>query len=278
MLTTGIFTSHIYPIKTKLNKPFHLVFLGDIHYGSYQFAEDEFESFLLKVADLPSPYIIGMGDYVDLGSTSERKILGTAALHESTASTLDQLNKTTTAELCDIIREFTDAPFIGLVEGNHYGDLKSGGTTTNFMAERLGTKYLGVCSLIRCPIRADSVRSAIDIFVHHGKGAGQTPGGSMNALKKMCNIALADIYAMGHDHQRYALGDTCFYLDQGGILKERRRLYIRTGSFLRGYKDGEASYIVDNAYNPVEMGGIIIECTLRRTKGRGLWVERKAIL
>jgi hypothetical protein len=47
-------------------------------------------------------------------------------------------------------------------------------------------------------------------------------------------------------------------------LKQRKVLLARTGSFLKGYVPGHASYVADCAMSPTDLGVIKIELTPRR--------------
>lgn len=218
-----------------------------------------------------------MGDYDDLASTSERSILGDEKLHESTKRTLEEVYLKNTMRFAKEIG-FMKGKIIGLIEGNHYATFPSGITTTQKMADILGCKYLGVLTFTRLAFHAPGLTSAIDIYAHHGQGAARLIGGSLNRVQQMAEAAEADIFLMGHDHKKASGTISRMSLEGGkGALrvKQKKSLVVRTGSFLRGLVEEEASYIADRAANPTDLGVAKIEMTPRRDGGesRSLWVD-----
>jgi len=276
MLTTGIFETHevIIPFKGE-GKPIYIIPFGDIHHSSPLCDREKFDEFLAWAKTKKNAYFLGMGDYDDLGSTSERMILKNPALHEATVETLDHLYLRNTMELVEKMK-FMKGRVIGLLEGNHYGELQSGVTTTQKMCDMLQCKYLGVSAFIRLTLRQEHIKSrhstSVDIWAHHGKGASRMAGGSLNAVEHMVGAAEADIYLMGHDHKKSVAYATRLYLGDShrGVpsLKQRKILLARTGSFLRAYVPGKVSYVADRMLNPSNLGTVKIELTPRQTGER----------
>jgi hypothetical protein len=92
MQTTGIFTLNYFEIPVpELNLPYYLIPLGDAHKFSPQHHAEKWAETLEWAATKPRLLILGMGDYMDIGSESERKILLNSDLHDSTTKTLDEL-------------------------------------------------------------------------------------------------------------------------------------------------------------------------------------------
>ena len=269
MTTTGIFTTHRYQIEFEnYNEPIYLFPFGDIHRSSPSCDVERWLEFLSWASSKERSYYLGMGDYDDLASTSERAILNNPNLHNSTMRTLDTHYKEHTDEFYKEI-EFMGDRLIGLLEGNHYQDLQSGITTTQYLANKMGTKYLGVSSFIRLVLKNTkrNTTQKIDIWAHHGKGASRLVGGSLNKVEHMLTAANADIYLMGHDHKKtVGYVPTLELRECKGSLKlsSKKKLLARTGSFLKGYMPNEVSYVADMALNPTDLGVIKIELTPRR--------------
>ena len=279
MQTTGIFQTQKYKIpKVELNKTISLIPFGDIHYGAPNHAGAIFDSWLEKVKTEKDAVFLGMGDYFDIASASERRLLHSADLHESTTDTLDELYKRQAEEFGNKIC-FMKGRIAGMIEGNHYSELKSGITTTQYLCEILGCKYLGVAGFVRIQLCLGTMQISVDIFAHHGKGASRLIGGSLNRVQQLAEVAHADIYLMGHDHKRSAGVQSRMYLDKLSTVKEQRQLFARTGSFLTAYRDGKVSYIADMALPASDLGAITIHMTPHRDRakeGRGLWVQLEA--
>lgn len=269
MQTTGIFTIHQYEIPfAKFNEPIYLMPFGDIHRSAPLCHTEKWLEFLDWAKGKKRAYFLGMGDYDDLASASERLNLDKKKFHDSTVQTLEKLYETHIDRFYKEIG-FMKSKIIGLIEGNHYAEFSSGITSTQLLTQKLNAKYLGVSSFIRLNFRHLTTKKAskIDIFAHHGKGAGKRMGTSLNTVEDMIRIADADIYLMGHDHKK-----SCGYLTKLELSDNRKgdlKLYNkkimmgRTGSFLKAYVPEEASYVADANYNPTDLGVLKIELTPR---------------
>ena len=273
MRTTGIFTTQYFRYNfNKINKPMYLFPFGDIHAGSYMHDKQRWHRYLEWAKGKKDALFIGMGDYFDLGSTSERRLLNSPDLHESTGSTLDDLYMDGVLRMTKEL-SFMRGRLIGLIEGNHYGVFtRTGITTTQKMCDILGCKYLGVASLIKLHIISTrNANYSLDIFAHHGKGSGLLVGSGLNNVQKMADIAIADIYLMGDNHQKVLGYSDKLYLSRDSghkvmRVKQKKQLFARTGSFLKGYEDNKASYVTDKLLNPTNLGTIKIEITPKRVQ------------
>lgn len=266
----SIFTIHRVNMEVKtLNKPIYLIPFGDIHRYTSLCDVDKWKEFLEWAKSKERAYFLGMGDYDDLASYSERRILRDTALHESTQETLDDIYNKRALDLVKEIK-FMKGRIIGLIEGNHYGHLQSGMTTTQIMCNELGCKYLGVSTFIRLSFYYQTKCAAIDIWAHHGRGASRLVGGSLNTVQQMSDSAYADIYLMGHDHKKSIAVRNRLSLGMSGKgsvrLHHKKVLLGRTGSFLRGYVPDSSCYIARAALSPTDMGVIKIELTPKRER------------
>jgi hypothetical protein len=274
MQTTGIFTTHTFDIHyTKFDEPFYLIPFGDVHRSSPACDEERWTEMLRWGKKKPRCYWLGIGDYDDLASASERFILGDRRLHDSTAKTIEALYLKHTQRFAKEIGFMRDR-IIGLHEGNHYGEFPNGTTTTQKLAELMGCKYLGVSSFIRLRFINKSCKyhNVVDIWTHHGKSGGRTSGSSLNPVERMMGISEADVYLMGHDHRKTVAHKSRLRLvrDGDGIRIVSRTIILgRTGGFLKGYETGTASYVADGAYDPCELGVIKIEMTPKRDRRDG---------
>jgi hypothetical protein len=269
MISDSIFTIHKFQINVdKLNEPIYLIPFGDMHRFAPLCDTEKWLDFLNWAKKKPNTFYLGMGDFCDFLSFNERKALIQAALHESSYQTIEDLMVEQTNDLVEEITFMKDR-IIGLIEGNHYGILQSGITTTQMMCEKLNTKYLGVSSFIRLSFIYGHKSTSIDIWAHHGKGASRLLGGSLNTVEQMSAISDAQINLMGHDHKKSVAFKTNLYLSSGknGLkLNQRKILIARTGSFLKGYVDNAPSYIARGAMNPTDLGVLKIELTPKRNR------------
>jgi hypothetical protein len=261
----------------ELGKPFKLIPFGDVHRDSDMHAASEWKHFLAEMRKEKNALFLGMGDYGDGVSTSERIVLGNEGLHDTTRRTMQGVYKGVTATLANELA-FMRGRMIGMLGGNHYFTFDNGDTTDHMLAAALKTKFLGVCSFIRLSLRfkgRPATNASIDIFAHHGKGGGSTPGASLNTIEKMASTADADFYFMGHTHDKKCAPSTprlkLMASGPSSELRVRARTpwLGRTGSFLKAYEDGRISYNVDAGRPPCALGWIEFEITPVRVRDDG---------
>lgn len=259
---------------------------GDVHREAKHFSASKWREFLKFAKSAPNPVYLGMGDYFDFGSTSERHALQNAALHEDTRRTISLMLQDQCKGFVDEI-SFMAPNLIGLLDGNHdmEFELNNGQRTTmtDYMASLLGVPYLGVAALCGLSIEGGGTKSVIDIYAHHGLGAASTIGGSINRVAKMAEYVDARILLMGHTHDRgiMPLQSRIRRVPGKFRVREETRFAGRTGSFLKAYEHGESSYNVDAGRAPANLGWIHFLLRLRKLTDedgeRGLCVEIKGV-
>jgi hypothetical protein len=206
---------------------------------------------------------------MDLASFTERRVLESHDLHDSTRQSLNDIYKKRTEQLSEEL-SFMKGRIIGMLEGNHFVTLESGITSTQYLCHLLGCKYLGYSAFVRLAFKdkgKTTRKCAIDLWIHHGKAGAKLVGGSLNNVEQMCQIAEADIYLMGHDHRKSAATKTRLALSDGNggfNLSRRKILLARTGSFLKGYEPEKSSYVAEACYAPTDLGVVKIEMTPKR--------------
>lgn len=275
MNTSGQFEVHKYDIHfAKFGEPIYLIPFGDVHRSAPLCHVEKWKEFCSWAKTKKNAYFLGMGDYDDLASASERRLLNGQDLHDSTIDTLEELYNKHTARFYKEI-EFMKGKCVGIMGGNHFAEFQSGITSDQKLADLLGTKYLGSSCFVRLVFHCETKHHCsmvVDLWAHHGMGAARLIGGSLNRVQQMAESAEADIYLMGHDHKK-SVGFTtrlCLKEGKGSIkLSQRKVLHARTGSFLKGYVEGRKSYIVDKAMNPTDLGVVKIELTPRRLQDNG---------
>ena len=285
MKTDGLFTVHRFEVRAEVGVPIRLVFFGDVHRDSPNHAHGAWQDFLKYAKGLKDAYFFGMGDYVDSNSTSERDCLNASRhhFHESTLQTLEDVAAAKVELLAEELK-FAKGRIVGLLNGNHYYQFSDGTNTDQKLCarERLDCRYLGVSAFVRLVIGPDHCRrKTLDIWAHHGKGAGRLMGGSVNNVDQMREHAEADIYCMGHDHKRMVVPATprLFLEEAHGntpIVSQRQQWLVRSGSFLASYEDGKRNYNVDAGRGPCSLGHVEAHVTLKRERTDGedrLWFD-----
>jgi hypothetical protein len=223
-------------------------------------------------------YFLGMGDYFDLMSTSERATFRNGNLHDSTTETLDEFAMGLTLRFAKEV-EFMKGRLVGLHEGNHFWQFPNGTTSTQKLCELLGCKYLGTASMTRLSFSTgkDTSGMSIEIIAHHGRGGGRIAGAGLRAVEQLCDMSECDIVLMGDNHAKnLAYKERLCLRGNGKVVIGRRKILLaRTGSFLKGWEPGKRSYIVDGCMSPTDLGLIKILLTPKREKVNG--IDRKYI-
>lgn len=273
------FTTHYFEIPfDKFNEPIYLIPFGDVHRFADNCDERHWLDFIKWAETKERCFFLGMGDYDDFASTSERYALSSAKFHDTTKRYIEDGAKKRTYDFAEEIK-FMKGKLIGLLEGNHHFAFSSGVTSTQLMCESLNCRYLGVSSFIRLTFRCSKGNHNIDIdiWAHHGLGAGRRAGASVNKVEDMLRVAEADIYLMGHDHHKWVdfvhrmrLGRS---IKEKTVLNSRKILLGRTGSFQIGYIPNKSNYVSSFAMPPTDLGVIKIELTPKRFRGERESVE-----
>lgn len=282
MQTTGIFTTAEHRVSLKsMDDVVTFSPFGDVHREAEHHCERKWKEYLAYARDLERPVFVGIGDYHDFGSASERAAFKKMDLHSDTRRTITLRCLEEADRFVDEIA-FMIPNLVGLAGGNHDMGLEQDGrlfTQTQYICEKLGVPFLGVACLMRLQLSCHGSVASQDVFLHHGKGGGATKGASLNTVDKMRNVARASIYCQGHNHDRGAWPVTTVRLDQNMKIVEEEQYLCRTGSFLKAYEPGSASYNVDACRAPSSLGWISLDLQMHRERGkdgRGLWVEKKA--
>lgn len=260
------------------NDSIDLWLFGDIHRDTSACDVDRFKYFLSKAkkTDPEHTYYLGMGDYHDFASTSEEKHLKAGKIHETTMEAIEEMvqrkNRAFSIE-CNQMR----GRLLGLVDGNHNWTFTNGKTSTDDLAERLGTQSLGWLShiTISFKFKGHNTIRAVHLVVCHGKAGGKLLGTSINQVTDLKTVfPVADIYAMGHNHDRGAWPASILYPVNSSKtgqakLKQKRQFFCRSGSFKKAYVDNTSTYEAGRLLRPADLGALRLTIGFHRDYSNG---------
>jgi hypothetical protein len=154
---------------------------------------------------------------------------------------------------------------LGILEGNHERMMSKHYFVdiARYLANRFNAPFLAYTALLRLEIESkrgpkDHGRIwSVDVFAEHGATGGGSDGNSLNSVQKRGNEFRADVYLKGHVHklgisQRTELGWSA------RALTTRDRVFVLTGTYLKGYSEFETTYGEYKAYPPNELGGAVV--------------------
>ena len=261
-------------VKLPDDKKLLLVPFGDIHYNVRDCDKARFhrliEWVMQREAKGDMVRLVGLGDYTDPMSTSERSALmgmkGGEGLHDTTMELLDNIAAEMAYKIGSVLMPIAKN-IIGLVEGHHYMKFMTnevgvlGETGTQFLCKFLGTQYLGTVALGRIGLPHNL---ELDLAVFHGKGS---PG--LATRKKLGAIfPQAEVVLTGHSHDKIVGCDQGIVLDPTSPdgIRAVKRYYVGTGSFLRGYIPGRThgSYVEQGLMQPSELGVAVVEVGMEK--------------
>jgi len=215
---------------------------------------------------------IGMGDYVDPMSPSNRKAIRKADLYDSTRALLEKASLELQEELHDILAPTVGA-WVGLGSGHHFFPYGEGDTTDTRLAEYLGCRHtgdLGITHIYMPAHNEGKKRPMYKVYSWHGQGGGATVAASLNKLQRKVGEFEADVYLMGHYHRAEAvkvprLDTTGGERGADPHVVHRDRILGVTGSFMRAYLQGSrqggiaaGGYVEVAGLSPAALGSLVI--------------------
>ena len=181
-------------------------------------------------------HFVGLGDYIDFASPSNREKLLAVTLYDSAVKTIDDAALSLTEDLFALLKT-SRGMWDGLLEGHHFYQT-SEMTTDQYLAGLLQAEFLGTAASL---IYEFPNGQECTVFMHHGAGSSVMLAGVFNRIEKLVRDHDADIYLMGHQHKlAFLRGVKLGVRDVDGkdTLVERHIIMGATGSYLKGFLQG----------------------------------------
>lgn len=239
--------------------------VGDIQYGAESVEHDKLDRHIDFGVE-HDWYFLGMGDYLDHFSPSNRRALVAArgSLYDSARELLDEAVDNRIHELASFLRApkgGDGSRWLGLIQGDHAWEFENGEHSDERLAKVLGAPFFGTSVLLN--IKVPGCPIPLRVFATHGAGASINATGKTLHLERLVRAFEADIYLMGHSHLKYGVPLDRFETVTKGNkswLVNRTKIIGITGSFMSGYVKGKkGTYVEEKALTPVPTGGLLIE-------------------
>ena len=260
----------VFLTRTLKFEPITIMPLGDIQSGVASCDMDLLAENVQKGMEAGA-YFIGMGDYIDCASPSNRAALKSARLYDTIYSTMDEAVGRQMRDLMEIIAP-TKGRWFGMLTGHHVWEFQDGTTSDTRLCDELQTTHLGDAAMIKLHFADSKKELDCIIWAHHGEGSGTTVAAPLNKLEKVIEWAEADLYLMGHQHKRVAANVPRFYIVEETLVA-RERVVVCTGSYLKGYMQGSkagpragGTYVEKGMMRPVSLGSPMIRLIPQRKR------------
>jgi hypothetical protein len=212
-------------------------------------------------------YFLGMGEYLDIASPSNRAKIKSADLYDSVQDAIEEIVQQKIDEFMQVVRG-SEGRWLGLLEGHHYYEFRDGTTTDTRIAQRLKTSFLGTCAYVRLKFARQNSKQTCTIWCHHGAGGGVKTSAPLNRLENLMPHFEADIYLIGHQHKKVGAPIDQMYMTKKKPyrISYKTKLIAGTGGYLRGYLQGNTQgrlyprgcYIERFMRPPVALGCILV--------------------
>ena len=255
-------------------KPITIAPIGDLQVGSEGFGEARFKRYMERMLKRDA-YFIGMGDYTDFLSPSNRKYLRNSGLYDTAQELIEKWHMEQIEEIKELLKP-TKGRWLGLLQGHHYYEFDPMTTTDTELARYLEAPFLGDCAILRATFKRDGgteghvVTQSIDIWAHHGAGSGVSATSALTKLERYAGYVDSDILIMGHQTKRGYLPKPRFgmsrYTKKGQLhLDNRTQHLVAAGGWMEGYHVGklsrgrpQGSYVEKAMMIPTSLGGMVI--------------------
>lgn len=269
--------------KVQNGQKIHIAPICDLQYtgSAGAMASHLFQEYLNEAQSLGA-YYIGLGDYVDFMSPSNRARLNNAALYDTAMDVIQQKALSLVKDLYTHYLGRTQGQWLGLVHGHHWSPISSTETTDTWLAKQLGCPYLGTCAYVVLDFVSDDDsqrQGRVVLWLHHGQGNGRASA-PINKLERVFAYWDADVFVIGHMSKLASAAVNRIYPvdrpDDGNItLKDRKSLLVGAGSWSRAYMQGHKKngiphgcYVEEAMMDPAALGGAMVQITSR-------WISRR---
>jgi hypothetical protein len=284
---------HTYRFRCKSNDEFLVIPIGDIQYAGR--GSSTALSMLQRTIEWGvehDAWFLGMGDYIDFASPSNRQRLREAALYDTAENVIENAAEDLTNEIYEKALKPSKGRWLGLLEGHHFYQFQHGTTSDQHLCKMLETKFLGTSAYVRMefhcgPSNKSTSRGNVLIWCSHGTGSGRI-GAPLNKLELLPTYFDGDIYLMGHQSKKVMAPlphVTPIFRGNGGPkLQERTIIIAGTGGFSAGYmlnsKMGQVprgSYVEQKMLMPVALGNIVVKIRPRWTHESQRWQPQLSV-
>ncbi len=262
-----------YPSRTDTIRLWHI---ADCHVLNKASALKQLKKDVAEIAEDPCSFWTGGGDYCDFIGYRDNRFDPDCVADWVRIKDLGRLGEVGFKYIHKLFLPIAHK-CLGLLEGNHersYQLHMEQQDRMGWLCSELGVQNLHYCALvdivfvrdshIRKPKLSDKPPKKGDcwaqrLFLHHGAGYAQTPGGKLNKLIQFMQSFEADVYLIGHVHDQMGRRQpTLGANDPCTDIVQHERLGVISGSYLKTYSKGVTTYGEQRGYRPTNLGSAIV--------------------
>lgn len=177
---------------------------------------------------------------------------------------LDSLLNDTRDLVIQKLKPLADAGrLLCLTQGNHEKSIKKyySYDIMKDICKELKVTYSDYSFMMRMVLKSKGQTRNLMVYGHHGFGGGRRSGGALNRREDLIRTYDADIYLMGHDHQKFGKRFIRLAMPQNGEcrLVHKPCIVAATGSFLKTVIQGDTTYAEQFGYPANDLGVIRID-------------------
>jgi len=218
-------------------------------------------------------YFLGMGEYLDILSPSNRAKIRAANLYDTAEDIIEEITEQKIEQFQKLVNG-SEGRWLGMLEGHHLYEFRDGSTTDTRIARALKTNFLGTCAFVRLKLeRQENTKGkrpvlTCTIWCHHGVGSGIKTSAPLNKLENIMPYFDADIYLIAHQHKKVSTPIDQLYMTRKKPydIGYRTKILACTGGYLLGYYKGakqgglypRGGYVERGMRPPVALGCIVL--------------------
>ena len=275
---------HVLP-KAETGDKIRIYLLSDIHIGNVGFHQSLFKRHVQQAADDPNGYVMLLGDVLDAVFVTDKRYAPCAGDRDAALSMRNDLINMQ-AEKATALLAPLRGKILACLIGNHEEAVVRSCSVDplRIVAHDLDAPYeAAYAAYVRLAIPTRRHGNChVDFYLHHGAGGGALSGAKINRVERRAGwFATADVVASGHNHKRSLTTNVALSVPRASMhVQEKTQICMNTGGYLRGYaQDVAGSLYTERAdLPPTELGGMMVEITLRKEHASGHTTELRGAM
>lgn len=236
------------------SEPLVVVPIGDVHYGNVNVDLKKFKETIEYIKNKPNCYTILMGDMCEAIMMSDKRF-DVECIAPELKNRLGDLAFAQYENMRDMLMPIKNKILLS-IRGNHGDNLRTKFNTDfdAWMAKELNVPMAGYSAFLVIKFDREQFHTeTLTFFVHHGIMSSRKTGAKVNAIEGLAESFDADVYLNGHSHDLFVTSKVKLSV-AGNKVKESKRYFAHTGTFLKTYVQDTLCYGEKALYPPLKTG------------------------